>query len=128
MNLLSRNFFLDDFFDNLERERVSDMKCDIYEEEKNYVVLVDVPGYQKDDIFIDISRGYLTIGLVSNDENSFEDRSYIRKERVFSNVKRQFYVGDVDDGNVKASLNDGVLKIVFPKSEDNVDKKIIEIE
>ena len=128
MNLLSRNFFLDDFFDNLERERVSDMKCDIYEEEKNYVVLVDVPGYQKDDIFIDISRGYLTIGLVSNDENSFEDRSYIRKERVFSNVKRQFYVGDVDDANVKASLNDGVLKIVFPKSEDNVDKKIIEIE
>jgi len=128
MNLLSRNFFLDDFFDNLERERVSDMKCDIYEEEKNYVVLVDVPGYQKDDIFIDISRGYLTIGLVSNDENSFEDRSYIRKERVFSNVKRQFYVGDVDDANVRASLNDGVLKIVFPKSEDNVDKKIIEIE
>lgn len=128
MNLLARNFFLDDFFDGFERNKIVDMKCDIYEEEKSFVVLIDLPGFSKDEIFVDVSRGYLTIELISKRDDDFDDRNYIRRERIYNTVKRQFYVGNIDETLVKASFNNGVLEIVFPKNDEIVDKKTIEIE
>ena len=128
MNLIPRSFLLDDFFDDFNKVKVRDMKCDIYEEGDNYVFVVDVPGYSKDEIDVDIHRGYLTISASSNYENDNEDKTYIRKERVYGTVRRQFYVGDVDENMIKASFNDGVLKVVVPKKEEVVSKKKIEID
>ena len=128
MNLIPRSFLLDDFFDDFNKVKVHDMKCDIYEEGDNYVFVVDVPGYSKDEIDVDIHRGYLTISASSNYENDNEDKTYIRKERVYGTVRRQFYVGDVDENMIKASFNDGVLKVVVPKKEEVVSKKKIEID
>lgn len=127
MNLIPRSFLLDDFFDDFNKVKVRDMKCDIYEEGDNYVFVVDVPGYSKDEIDVDIHRGYLTISASSNYENDNEDKTYIRKERVYGTVRRQFYVGDVDENMIKASFNDGVLKVVVPKKEEVVSKRKIEI-
>ena len=128
MNLLARNFFLDDFCDGLERNKIGDMKWEIYEEEKSFVVLIDLPGFSKDEIFVDVSRGYLTIELISKRDDDFDDRNYIRRERIYNTVKRQFYVGDIAETLVNASFNNGVLEIVFPKNDEIVDKKTIEIE
>lgn len=128
MNLIPRSFLLDDFFDDFNKVKVRDMKCDIYEEGDNYVFIIDVPGYNKDEIDVDIHRGYLTISASSNYENDNEDKTYIRKERVYGTVRRQFYVGDVDENMIKASFNEGVLKVVVPKKEEVVSKRKIEID
>jgi len=126
MNLIPRSFFLDDFFDN--EVKVKDMKCDIYEQDGNYVVEMDIPGCSKDNINIDVDRGYLTISLEYSDEDNQEEKTYIRRERFYGTTKRQFYVGDVDEEAISASFNDGVLKVVVPKMEEVSTKRKIEIE
>lgn len=128
MNLIPRNFFLDDFFDSFDGKKVNDMKCDIYEDGKNYVVEMDVPGYSKEDIDIDVEKGYLTISVSHSEENNEEEKNYIRKERFYGTTKRQFYVGDVEDESIKANFNNGVLKVVIPKKEEISTKKKIDIE
>lgn len=128
MNLIPRSFFLDDFFDDFGKVKTHDMKCDIYEEGNNYIVEMDVPGYSKDEIDIDVHRGYLTISLEKQYENNNEEKNYIRKERFYGTTKRQFYVGDVDEESIKANFNNGVLKVTVPKKEEIINKKKIEIE
>lgn len=128
MNLIPRSFLLDDFFGDISKFKIHDMKCDIYEENNNYVVEMDVPGYSKDEIDIEVDRGYLTISLSRNSEDEVSDKNYIRKERVYGTTKREFYVGDVDEEGVKASFNEGVLKVIVPKREDASVKRKIEIE
>ena len=127
MNLIPRSFFLDDFFDN-DFRKVNDLKCDIYEEGNNYVVEMDTPGYNKEEINIDVVKGYLTITAEHNSEFNDEGKNYIRKERRYGSTSRQFYVGDVDESSIKASFNDGVLKVVVPKKEEIETKRKIEIE
>lgn len=128
MNLIPRNFFLDDFFDDFGKAKLPELKCDIYEEGNNYVVEMDVPGFKKDEINIDVEKGYLTISASHNEEKNEEDKNYIRKERTYGEAKRQFYVGDVDEEAIKANFNDGVLKVIVPKKEEISNKKKIEIE
>lgn len=128
MNLVPRNFLLDDFFDDFGKIKTNDMKCDIYEKDNNVVVEMDVPGFNKDEINIDVNKGYLTIELEHNEEKNDEEKNYIRRERNYSTTKRQFYVGDIDEEKIKANFNDGVLKIIVPKKEEIVSKRKIEIE
>ena len=128
MNLIPRSFFLDDFFDDFGKVKVNDLKCDIYEKDGNYVVEMDVPGYNKDEISIDVEKGYLTISAEHDSEVNEEDKNYIRKERFYGSTRRQFYVGDVDEDSIKANFADGVLKVVVPKKEEIETKKKIEIE
>ena len=128
MNLMPRKFFLDDFFDDLELVRGNNMKCDIYEKDDNYYIEMDVPGFDKKDIDINLDKGYLTV-TASHEENADEEnKSYIRKERTSVKSSRQFYLGEVDEENIKAEFNNGILKIVVPKKEEIETKKKIEIE
>ena len=127
MNLIPRSFFLDDFFDN-DFRKVNDLKCDIYEEGDNYIVEMDTPGYNKEEINIDVEKGYLTITAEKNFETNDEGKNYIRKERRYGSTSRQFYVGDIDESSIKASFNDGVLKVVVPKKEEIETKRKIEID
>ena len=128
MNLIPRNFFLDDFFDDFGKGKNNDMKCDVYEEGKNYIVEMDIPGFDKDEISIDVEKGYLTIRAEHDALKEEEEKNYIRKERVYGSAKRQFYVGDVEEDSIKANFKDGVLKVVVPKKEEISNKKKIEIE
>lgn len=128
MNLIPRSFFLDDFFDDFGKVKVSDLKCDIYEDGDNYVVEMDTPGFSKDEISVHVEKGYLTISASHNDEKNEESKNYIRKERVYGSTRRQFYVGDVNEDSIKASFTDGVLKVIVPKKEEISNKKTIEIE
>ena len=128
MSLIPRSFFLDDVFDSFDGYKRADMKCDIYQDEKNYVVEMDAPGVKKEDINIDFHKGYLTISCEHNDSLNEENKDYIRRERVYNSSKRSFYVGDVDEESIKASFKDGVLKVIVPKKEEISNKKTIEIE
>lgn len=130
MNLLPKKFYFDDFLEDFfpENNNWNNMKCDIYEKEGNYHIIMDIPGLEKEDIKIDYSDGYLTIEASKNDEKKDEEKNYIRRERTFGQVKRQFYVGNVETSEIKAEFKHGVLKIVVPKKDEKSSKNIIEIE
>lgn len=130
MDLFPRKVYLDDIFDDfLSTKKEQNMKCDIYEENDNYHIEVDIPGFDKKDISVEVKDGYLTISAVKNNEVEDKDskRNYIRRERVYGKYERSFYVGDLDEDKINAEFNNGMLKIVVPKKEKQENKKIIEI-
>lgn len=114
-----------DFYGDLLTNRYSHpLKCDIYEKDDKYYVVVDLPGFKKEDIKLSIKNGYLEINASRIEEEN--DKKYLRKERKLYNVSRTFYLGRVDDENVAASYNDGVLEIIVSKEKEM--KKNIEIK
>lgn len=129
MDLIPRKFYLDDLFDNFMTTRESsNMKCDIYEKGGKYHIEMDVPGFDKKDISLEVKDGYLNITAEKNDEDDIEEKNYIRKERTYGKYQRSFYLGDLDEENVEASFNNGTLTVVVPKKESKENKKIIEIK
>lgn len=134
MSLLPGKFYLDDFFDDFAPmprfPKMETMKCDVYEKKGNVHIDLDVPGYNKEDIKIDVENGILTIEATMNEENEDKDdeRNYYRKERISGSFKRQFNVGDIDENEINAKFSNGVLKISFPKEEKKETKKFIEIK
>lgn len=128
MNLIPRSFYLDDFFDSLGTTKNNDMKCDIYEKDGSYNIEVDIPGFDKKDINIESEGGYLTITAEKEDEKNEENKKYIRRERSYGKYQRVFYLGDIDEENIKAEFKQGILKVTVPKLEKIETKKRIEIE
>ena len=124
------DFFRDDFFDRKDRT-YNLMKTDIREDDKSYLLEVDLPGYSKDDIKIDITDGYLTINAKVEKENNDENKNYVRRERFTGEVSRSFYVGeDIKEDEVKANFKNGILTLEVPKlslEDKKKDKKYIEI-
>ena len=130
MNLIPRKFYLgDDFFDDFFEPALKDqMKCDVYEKDGDYHIVMDVPGYDKEDITIECDNGYLTISAETKEEENDEKKNYIRRERRYGKFTRSFYVGDVETDNIEAEFKKGTLKITVPKIEENPTKKQIEIK
>ncbi len=99
-----------------------------------YLLEMELPGYEKKDIHAELERGYLTITAEreeSREENDKKGR-YIHRERYSGSCKRTFYVGDyLKEEDFKASFDNGVLKLVFPKDKVTAkleDKRYIPIE
>ena len=110
------DFFRNDFFDRKDRMNFNLMKTDIREDDKSYLLEVDLPGYSKDDIKIDITDGYLTINAKVEKEDNDENKNYVRRERFTGEVSRSFYVGDdIKEEEVKASFKNGILTLEVPK-------------
>lgn len=130
MNLIPRKFYLgDDFFDDFFEPTVKEqMKCDIYEKDGNYNIVMDAPGYDKDDINIECDNGYLTISAETSTEDKEEDKNYIRRERRYGKFSRSFYVGDIDPESVEAEFKKGTLRVIVPKVEEKPSKKQIQIK
>ena len=93
------------------------MKTDVRETENTYEVDVDLPGFQKDEIHLELRDGYLTISASKGLDKDQEDQKgrYIRQERYAGALSRSFYVGDVDPDQVSAKYEGGVLRISLPK-------------
>ena len=109
------------------------MKTDVKETDAGYEVAVDLPGFKKDDIVLDLQNGNLTItahkGMEKKEEN--KDGRMLRQERYAGSMARSFFVGDnVTEENIKAKFEDGVLKLHVPKEEPAKvpEKKFIAIE
>ncbi len=114
-----RNFDLfDDFFDDgfLKGRQNSLMKTDIKENENEYVLDIDMPGFEKDNINMSLNSGYLEISAkVKKEEN---DDQFIRRERFYGECSRSFYVGDdVEVTDIDAEFKNGILKVKIPKKE-----------
>ena len=129
MDLIPRKFYLDDFFDDFFPEKtVNSMRCDIYEKDNNYHVVMDIPGFDKEDVNIECDNDYLTISASKSASKDEEKKHYIRRERSYGEYKRKFYVGDMDTDNIKAEFKNGTLNLVIPKKVSVSTKKKIEIK
>ena len=96
------------------------MKTDVKEQENGYQVAIDLPGFQKDEINIQLNDGYLTISAAKglDKEEKEEDGKYIRRERYAGGMSRSFYVGKaVTEEDVHAKYESGILTLDIPKAD-----------
>ena len=127
--ILRENLF-DDFFDDFAKPVQKSfvyatpantvMKTDIRETDEGYEIYIDLPGYSKDNVKAELKEGYLTItaSTSSDNESSDQNAKYIRRERYSGTCSRSFYVGeDVEQGDIKAKFENGILGIFVPKKE-----------
>ena len=143
-SIFENNLF-DDFFDfpvyrdfdNMNRKLYGKhganlMKTDIRENEGGYEVDIDLPGFKKDEININLQNGYLIVGASKTQSNEDKDKrgKVLRQERYSGAMQRSFYVGDaITEEDIKARFEDGVLKLEVPKVEPKLpEKKTIMIE
>ena len=129
-SIFSENLF-DDFFDDdfmrfpawggrkplYGKHAKNLMKTDVRETENTYEVDIDLPGFKKDEIKVDLKDGYLTVSAAKGLDRDKQDKDgkYIRQERYAGACSRSFYVGDVESTDVSAKYEDGILKISLPK-------------
>jgi len=122
--------FADPFFTEHESKI---MKTDIKAKTDKYLIGIELPGYQKENIKIDVEDGYLTVHAeINSDNEEKEEGKFVRRERYVGSCSRSFYVGnEVKSEDIKASFKNGILKIEVPKKEykkELPEKKYIEIE
>lgn len=126
MKLIPRNYDLftdvfDDMFDsNFTKGLSSVMKTDIHSKDGNYLLDIELPGYKKEDIDINLSNGYLNISAKHEhtEEEKNEHGYVIHEERSFGSCSRSFYVGeDVKVEDIKAKFDDGVLSLIVPSDK-----------
>ena len=119
------------------------MKTDIREHDTGYELDVDLPGFKKDEINVELENGYLTISAAKGLDKDEQDKKgkyirreryagkYIRRERYAGAMQRSFYVGDeVTQEDIKAKFEDGILRLSIPKKDAQAveTKKTIAIE
>ena len=110
------------------------MKTDVREHEDSYEVDIDLPGFKKDEVNIELTDGYLVVAAEKGLDKEHKDKEgkLIRQERYSGSMTRSFYVGDaVKQEDIKAKMEHGVLKLTVPKVENKPaveEKKYIEIE
>lgn len=140
-SVLKRDFFDDlmDFsFPNIEKELYGKharhiMKTDIKELDNAYEVAIDLPGFKKDEIELQLENGYLHVSASKglDKEESDKNSRYICKERYMGSMSRSFYVGEgITENDIHAKFEDCVLKLDIPKAEAKAAeaKKFISIE
>ena len=95
------------------------MKTDVRETEDTYEVDIDLPGFKKDEVNVQLEDGYLTVSAAKGlDKDEKKKGRYIRQERYAGQCSRSFYVGEsVKPKDVHAKFEDGILKLSLPKAE-----------
>ena len=126
------NFFGDDDYFSQKEHHL--MKTDIKEKKDKYVIEMDLPGYEKENINIELNNGYLEISAKVEKSNDSEedDEKFVRRERFFGECSRSFYVGeDITEEEINAEFKNGILKVEIPKKEEQIEEpttKKIEIK
>lgn len=138
--------YLDDLFGFPEMKELSNMekklygrranrmmKTDIRENDENYEVSIDLPGFKKDEITVELKDGYVTITAakgLDKDENNKKGK-LIRQERYAGSMTRSFFIGEnVQKEDIEATYRHGVLQLTIPKKamENKTEKNLIAIE
>ena len=114
------------FFSNFPDEQ--SIKTDISEKDDRYELKAELPGFSKDQIDISYENGMLIISAENNQVNEEKDDEgkVIQKERSYSNVKRMYSLNNIDEDNIDAKFEDGILSVDLPKTENN-QRKVIDI-
>ena len=107
-----------DAFDRLFKNNIFEneaFRTDIRREEDHYLLEAELPGFQKEDITLDLKEGILTIRAVHKEEAQEKTGEYIRRERRYGAYTRSFDVSGIDEENISAAYENGVLKLRLPK-------------
>ena len=115
------------------RRASREMKTDVHEHEDHYEVDIDLPGFQKDQINLELENGYLTVRAAKNlDKNETDKKGkVIRQERYSGSMQRSFHVGgNITEEDIAAKFENGVLSLNIPKKDAKKlpEKKVILIE
>lgn len=109
------------FFGSMSAGCLSDMTCrtDIRDEGDRYIIESELPGFDKNDITVDIADGYMTLKATHSTENEEKDNkgNYIRRERSYGSYSRSFDLTGVDADHISAEYKNGVLEMVLPKQD-----------
>ena len=110
-----------------------ELKTDVRETDSGYEVDIDLPGFKKDEINIQLDNGYLSISAAKGLDKDEQDKEgkYIRKERYAGSMSRSFYVGNaITQDDIKAKYESGILRLSVPKkaAEEIESAKRIAIE
>ena len=130
-NSLIDDLFDDDWFDDKEFKNVEKklyghraknvMNTDVKETEDGYELEMDLPGFKKEEVSVELNDGYITIRAakgLDEDEKEKKTGKYIRRERYSGACERSFYVGEeVTQQDIKASFKHGILRLDIPKKE-----------
>ena len=115
---------LDNFFDDFERSffpaeqrRLPAFRTDIKDEGDHYLLEAELPGFQKEDIDLDLQDGVLTISAKHEESSEDKDQNgrYVCRERRFGTFQRSFDVSGIQEDQIGASYDNGVLKLTLPK-------------
>lgn len=121
-----REHNLFDALDNFERSFFKDtntdfsvFRTDIKDAGDKYVLEAELPGFQKEDISLDVKDGILTISAQHNESNDQkdDDGKYIRRERRYGSFRRSFDISSIDESAIAAAYHDGVLELSLPKRQ-----------
>ena len=128
-SIFGENLF-DDFWDGFTKpfagfggltNQTTAMKTDVKETDTEYELIVDLPGFKKEDVKVALDNGYLTISAekgLDKDEQEKKTGKYIRRERYAGACARSFYVGDdIAQDEIKGSFKHGILRLTIPKKE-----------
>jgi len=116
------DMFLSDPFDTffghtpVQQSTPNLMRTDIKETEQGIDIVIDLPGFDKENVTAELKEGVLKISAKTSTENEENTGTFLRRERFSGQCSRQFYVGDdVEEADVKARFDNGTLLITVPK-------------
>ena len=127
------DFFEDEFFPRREffsKKERNLMKTDIKETKDKYLLEIDLPGFEKENIGISLENGYLNIEAKVTKKEKNNEEKIVRQERFYGECSRSFYVGEeVTEKDIFAEFKNGILRIELPKKEpENKSKEVKQIE
>ena len=110
-----------------------EMKTDVHEHDDHYEIDIDLPGFQKDELTLNLENGYLTVGAAKGLDKEHKDKKgkVIRQERYAGAMQRTFYVGEaLTEEDIHAKYENGVLSLTIPKKDQKKlpERKNIAIE
>ncbi len=118
-----QNFFVDSFFSTKA------LKTDILENEKEYVLKVELPGVDKKDVQLDFNNQYLTLSVHQEESKEEKDKEkYIRKERSAYSYSRSYYLDKADENGITAKMENGILTVHLAKTPEVDTRKSISVE
>lgn len=125
------DFFDEDFFPThefLPRKGRNLMKTDIKEKKDKYLLDIDLPGFEKENINLSLKDGYLNIhAKVNKEEKKDDDERFVHQERFYGECSRSFFVGeDIKEEDIQAEFKNGILKVEIPKKQ--IENKAQEIK
>lgn len=102
-------------------EHTGSMKTDVKEYEDSFELAIELPGFKKEDVKVELKKNYLIVNATRETENDEKDDAgkYIHRERIYGTTSRRFFVGDkVKQEDIKAKFDNGILTLVVPKIKE----------
>jgi len=120
---------MNEFFSTDVMSSTQGFRIDVSENDKEYVLEAELPGFDKKDISVELKNNYLTISASRDCEKEEKEKNFIRRERCYGEFSRSFYAKGVKQEDIKAKYENGILTVSLPKKDkEEIPSKTIEIK